>query len=164
MKANYIIIPLLTIFTAVLGSAFTQGGMLWYKLILHVPAWTPPGSVIGAVWTVLYILATISAIIVFNYRTADLQMSLEVANKVYRRRALIGFVANAILNAGWSFAFFTLHLVWLSIFIAALLAVSVLYIIMQAYPLSGKAALLLLPYFFWVCFATFLNYSIYIIN
>jgi tryptophan-rich sensory protein len=164
MKSSYIVIPILTIFTATLGSAFTQGGMLWYKLILHVPPWTPSGTIIGIVWTVLYVLATISAIIVWNYRTVDLQMSLEVTGRAYRRKAIGGFVANALLNASWSFAFFTLHLVWLSIFIAALLAVSVLYIMMNAFPISAKAALLLLPYFLWASFATYLNYSIYIIN
>src|SRR5271157_3364882 len=99
MKLNYVIIPLVTIAVAVIGGLITGGGMEWYRSI-KLPSWTPPGSVIGAVWTVLFILATISALIVWNGAPHGVRFWWIVAI----------FLLNAILNFGWSWLFFGAHL------------------------------------------------------
>ncbi len=151
-KPNYIVIPLITIATISAGSWATSGGMNWYKT-LNLPAFTPPGSFIGTVWTTLFILATISALIAWN--------------KAWRkRRNIIGvaFVLNIFLNVGWSVLFFGLHLVGPAIYEAALLGVSVLVLIILIWPVSKLAAWLLVPYLAWVSFATYLTYITYSLN
>ena len=117
LKTNYIVIPLITIATISVGSWITSAGMNWYKTI-NLPQFTPPGSFIGMVWTTLFILATISALIVWN--------------KIVRQRKIIigsAFILNVLLNVGWSFLFFGLHLIGPAIYEAALLGMSVLVLI-----------------------------------
>lgn len=153
MKLNYFIIPLIAILTAALGSIITSQGMSWYNSI-KLPSWTPPGSAIGLVWTILFILATASALIIWNKSTHN--------NFFWW---IIGFfLLNAVLNFFWSYLFFGQHLIGYAVIEAALLALSVLVIIILSWPLSKYASLLMLPYFLWVIFATYLTYSVWILN
>ncbi len=152
LKPNHIAIPLITTATISAGSWVTSAGMNWYKTI-NLPEFTPPGSFIGTVWTILFILATISALIVWN----------KIAGK---RKIIIGFafILNALLNVGWSVLFFGLHLVGPAIYEAALLGVSVLVLMILVWRTSKTAAWLLAPYLAWVSFATFLTYTIWSLN
>lgn len=153
MKLNYIIIPLVTFLTALLGSLLTSGGMNWYKTI-GKPSWTPDGSLIGTVWTIIFILATISALIVFNKIPHDSRFKWIIAI----------FILNAVLNVLWSFLFFNQHLLGPAIFEAGLLGLSVLALIISIWPGSHLAASLLIPYAAWVFFATFLTYKVWSLN
>lgn len=153
MNANYLVIPAVTIITAVTGSFITGSGMAWYKII-KLPAWTPPGSVIGAVWTVIFILATISTLIVYNQLQPSKNLKLILAI----------FLVNAVLNVTWSLLFFGWHLIGPAVWEAGLLGLSVLALIVLIWPASILASLLLLPYFLWVCFATFLTYNVWLLN
>lgn len=153
LKPNYIVIPLATIATIGIGNLFTSAGMDWYKTI-STPAFTPPGSFIGTVWTVLFILATLSALIVWNKPLTDGR----------RHGIAIAFILNAMLNVGWSALFFGLHFIGAAIFEAGLLGLSVLILIVAIWPVSKFAAWLLMPYFAWVSFAMYLTYSIWLLN
>ena len=65
MKLNYIIIPLIAFLTATIGSFFTGTGMDWYETI-NLPEWTPPGYIIGIVWTIIFVLTAVSALFVWK--------------------------------------------------------------------------------------------------
>lgn len=153
MKLNYIVIPLITFLTALSGSLLTSGGMKWYKSI-KLPSWTPAGSVIGAVWTILFILAAICALIVWNKFPHDGRWQLIVAI----------FILNAILNVFWSFLFFNQHWLGVAAFESAALGLSVLALVILIWPGSVLAASLLIPYAAWVGFATFLTYTVWTLN
>jgi benzodiazapine receptor len=150
-----LIIPAVTIGVALLGSSLTSSGMDWYRGI-NLPSWTPPGSVIGTVWTVIFILATISAILVRSYPGA----------KYAKRIPLImaAFVLNAMLNVGWSWLFFSLHLIGWAAWEAILLEANVIALIVLIRPISRVAAGLLAPYAAWVAFATVLTFIIWQLN
>lgn len=152
LKPNHVVIPLITIATISVGSWITSAGMSWYKTI-NFPAFTPPGSFIGTVWTVLFILATISALIVWNKARGGRKNAIGFA-----------FVINALLNVTWSLLFFGLHLIGPAIYESALLGVSVLVLMILIWPVSKMASWLLAPYLAWVSFATFLTYSIWLLN
>ncbi|MFW6282568.1 MAG: TspO/MBR family protein [Minisyncoccales bacterium] len=154
LKINYLLIPIITVLVSYTGSIFTSMGISsgWYDLI-NKPTWTPPGSVIGIVWTIIFILSTISALIVWN--------KIE-RNKRFWRIILL-FLINAALNVFWSFLFFAQNLIGLAVLEAALLAISVYILIYLIWPRSKLAAVLLIPYALWVSFATFLNYSIWVL-
>lgn len=153
MRPNYLIIPLITLLTASLGSWFTNQGMGWYHT-LTLPPWTPAGSIIGAVWTLLFILATLAALLVWNRKLA----------KKRRRVIAAAFGLNALLNISWSFIFFRLHqLSWATIE-AGLLGLSVLLLVFLVKPYSRIANLLLVPYLLWVSFATYLTYIVWRLN
>jgi len=153
MKLNYIVIPLVTIAVSVVGGLITGGGMAWYRSI-KLPSWTPPGSTIGAVWTVLFILATISALIVWNGLPHDTRFQWIVAI----------FLLNAILNVGWSWLFFGQHFMGTAVWEAGVLGLTVIALVILIWPLSILAALLLVPYAFWVAFATYLTWSVWRLN
>ena len=149
MRLRNIIIPAATVLTIAIASWVTSGGMGWYRTIV-VPGWTPAGMIIGIVWTVLFALAMSSALIVFN----------RSKTKALRGIAIV-YVINAILNVGWSLTFFGLHRIGASIFVSALLDVSVIALIVRIRPISRIAAWLLVPYALWVTFATYLTYAIW---
>ncbi len=152
LKTNHVVIPLITIISISVGSWITSAGMNWYKT-LNVPTFNPTGGFIGTVWTVLFVLATISALIAWN--------------KAWRKRkSIIGvaFILNILLNVGWSFLFFGLHLIGPAMYEAAVLGVSVLALIILIWPVSKFASWLLVPYLAWVSFATYLTYSIWLLN
>lgn len=168
MKLNYLIIPLATIAVALIGGWLTDTGS-WYQS-LNLPAWTPAGSFIGVVWTIIFVLSALSALIVFNIRQAGGR----------RRAIMIGFVINGILNIGWSWLFFSQHWLWISVIEALWLGLSVFCLILMIWPhketeeevfeaakkksLNRLAATLLLPYLLWTFFATYLTYVIWSLN
>jgi len=155
LKPNYLVIPLLTLTVAWLGSIFTSIGIEsgWYNAISR-PAWTPDGFVIGTVWTIIFILATISALIVWNKFKRDQQFNYIIAL----------FLINGFLNFSWSFLFFTAHLIGASVIWAGLIALSVLILMILIWPKSKLASLLLAPYLGWVIFATYLTRVIWKLN
>lgn len=149
MRAAYIVIPLITLLVSSIGSYITSNGMGWYRTI-RLPDWTPPGSVIGGVWTTIFILTTISVLLVWTKfpRTSRFQWIIGL------------FILNAILNVGWSALFFGLHMMTAAAWEAGILAANVLVLIFLIWAGSRLAAGLLIPYFLWVCFATFLTATI----
>lgn len=153
MKLNYFVIPLITVLVATVGSWLTNRGMNWYKTI-NLPSWTPAGSLIGTVWTILFILATISALIVWNVSVRN--------NRFWWIIAI--FIVNAILNVSWSWLFFNQHFIGPAIWEAALLGFSVICLVVLVWPVSRLASTFLIPYAAWVTFATYLTYSVWILN
>lgn len=153
MKLNYLIIPLITIAVALSGSFLTSGGMDWYKT-LTLPKLAPAGSVIGTVWTIIFILSTISALIFYNKSPRHKNFNLIVAI----------FLINAVLNIVWSFLFFSQHWILASIIEMIILDLTVIILMILIWPISKWASLLLLPYALWVAFATSLAYQILVLN
>ncbi|HDP37214.1 MAG TPA: tryptophan-rich sensory protein [Candidatus Atribacteria bacterium] len=140
--------------TAGLGSYFTSVGIDsgWYDS-LNLPLWTPAGSVIGMVWTILYILLVISVFILL--RQVD-----------KRSFFLIGgvFLLNLVLNAFWSYLFFTLNKLFIAFIGALFLTLSVFLLIYLVQPKNKLASILLYPYLIWVLFASYLNLQIWLLN
>jgi translocator protein len=152
MKLNYIVIPLITVVVSLGGSWLTSGGMDWYRT-LKLPALAPPGSVIGMVWTAIFIMTTISALIFWNRLMPGTRSTITSL-----------FLINAMLNICWSLVFFRLHLIGWSIAEMVLLNLVTLILIIMLWNPVFVSALLLLPYFTWVSFATYLAYSIWKLN
>jgi len=140
-----IAIPFITLLVGIAGHSLTQSGMEWYKTVKR-PRWTPSGGTIGIVWTTIYVFAAISALLVWNLYADKAGIAVSML-----------FVANAALNLGWSYIFFVRHDFGLAVIEMCLLNLTNLILMYIIWPLSLYAALLLLPYFIWVCFATYLS-------
>ena len=153
MKLNYFVIPIFVFLVSLSGSSITQKGMDWYKT-LNLPALAPPGSVIGIVWTIIFILTAISAILFWNQKPAS---------KNFNTIWLLFFI-NGLLNVYWSFLFFGQQMLFEAVLEMILLNLINLALIFLLWPENKKAAMLLLPYFIWVCFATYLAFSIFQLN
>lgn len=150
MKLNYVLIPAVTILVAAVGGWLTEAGPgSWYRTI-KLPSWTPSGSVIGLVWSVIFLLTAIAALIIWNAAGSKPRLDLIVGL----------FLANAGLNVLWSLLFFRLHLLTAAGWEAALLDLTVLGLIVLCWPIARSAAWLLMPYAGWVAFATYLTFLI----
>ncbi len=154
IKPNYIIIPLITVLVALAGNYFTSQGINgWYNQ-LEKPEWTPSGAFIGAMWTFLYVLVTATVIIFWNkFKSTD------------NFKLIIGlFILNAVLNATWSFVFFSANLLGFALIHIMVLNLTILALIFLIWPKSKKLSLALIPYTGWVTVATTLNYFIWAMN
>jgi len=68
------------------------------------------------------------------------------------------------LNTTWSIIFFGLQSPFWALINIIVLWVAIIWTIIVFYKVSKQAAYLLLPYIFWVSFAAYLNFSIWILN
>ena len=141
-----ILIPLLV--GGIIGF-ITSNSIDYNSLIL--PPLAPPGIVFPIVWTILYILMGISYGI------------LECKSLVDSKINLI-YYFQLFVNALWSIFFFTLKWRFFSFLWILLLVILVILMIKAFYEKNKTAALLQIPYLIWIVFATYLNFSIYLLN
>jgi len=149
----FIVIGLAVVAVAVGGSLLTDSGMAWYAT-LQLPAFTPPGGVIGLVWTTIFLLSAVAVMLIWSARTAFPHFGSIIAL----------LVINGVLNVLWSYVFFVAHQLGLAVAEMIVLNLTTLAIIILSWNRQRVAALLLLPYFAWVCFATYLAVVIWRMN
>jgi len=138
---------------SVIGGSVTDSGMSWYRS-LSLPAITPPGSFIGIAWTLIYTMSGIAAYLIWQRR-----------NQGLTSRWLIALlVANAILNTLWTWLFFGIHWMGLAVVEMVILNLVNLAIIVLCWARVRIASQLFVPYFAWVCFATYLAAAIWQLN
>ena len=125
----------------------------WYAGLVK-PDLTPPSWVFAPVWTILSILMGLSLYFIWQSGTKKKEFTL----------GLILFLLQIILNVGWSYVFFGLHSIFFGFIGIVLLWVVLVCTIIQLLKFSIGAAVLLLPYLFWLTFAVFLNYTILTLN
>ena len=126
----YILIPLIS--GAIVG-IITSGDMKSYNGF--VPGWIFP-----VVWSILYIMLGIS-----SYLVKDDEDLLAI------------YKVNLIINLAWSFIFFTFNMKILSFLWIILLIIITIYMIIKYYKYNKLSAYLLIPYLFWLIFASILN-------
>ena len=124
----------------------------WYEG-LQRPALTPPNWVFGPVWTVLYIMIAISIFLfVKNHKTGT-------GFGIYFLIAL-----HLIANLCWTALFFRVQSPGLALIDIIVLDVTLMLMIYNFWQTNRIASILLWPYLLWVLFATYLNFSFYILN
>ncbi|MGC9517677.1 MAG: TspO/MBR family protein [Methanomicrobiales archaeon] len=144
----------LTLITGFIGSIFTFDSLTTWYITLNKPWWTPPNWAFGPIWTTLYILIGISAYLVWK----------KGLNRNDVKIALTVFGLQLILNLLWSVIFFGLKSILGGLIEILILWIVILINIILFYRISKAAGLLLIPYLIWVSIATYLNYSIYLLN
>jgi translocator protein len=138
----------------VAGSFFTMSSVTnWFPTLIK-PSYTPPGWVIGVIWTILFTLMGISLFLVWR----------EGLEKPDVKMALYIFAAQLVVNILWSWAFFGLQSPLAGLAVIAVLWVLILLTIVKFWPISKWAGGLLLPYILWVSIAAFFNFSIWRLN
>jgi len=138
----------------IIGSVFTMPSIPgWYAGIAK-PSFNPPNWIFGPVWTLLYALMGLAAYLVYEkgFKRPEVKKALTV------------FAAQLLLNTLWSIVFFGAHMILGAAVVIVLLWALILATILLFYRISKAAAYLLVPYIFWVTFATVLNISLYVLN
>ena len=121
----------------------------WYAG-LRKPAFNPPNRVFGPGWTILYLLIAVAGWRVYAAAGGE--------------AALIVWIVALALNFLWSPAFFGLHRPTVALAIVFGLLATIIVFIVVSWPIDLAAALLFLPYFAWVAFATILNAAVVRLN
>jgi benzodiazapine receptor len=137
-------------------AAFTAGALGFVASVdaasfyaqLSKPSWAPPASVFGPVWSALYALMGVAAWLVWRSPGS-------------KGVALGLFGAQLAANALWSWLFFAWHrgaLAAVEVFVLLALIVATV----VAFWRTGRlAALLLVPYLWWVSFASVLTWAVW---
>jgi translocator protein len=143
--------------TGVLGGLASRPAQSAWYTTLKKPPYQPPRQAFPIVWPILY--ADIAAV---SASTID---DLDDRGRSDERRSYIAaLAANLILNAGWSWLFFSKRLLGTSAIAAGVLTVSSADLTRRATTVRGGRAAPLALYPLWCAFATMLSTHIWILN
>ncbi len=138
----------------IIGSLFTFSAIpTWYQTLIK-PSFNPPSWIFGPVWTTLYTMMGISLYIILSKgpKTKEVKVAVNL------------FVWQLIANSLWSIIFFGMKNILLALIEIVILLILVFTTIFKFYKINKIAAYLLIPYLLWGSFATFLTYTIWILN
>lgn len=153
MKINWKKLILIIIVTFLVGSffsIFTMNNMDTFSE-LNKPI-EIPGILFPIVWSILYLLMSISYYIVSNKKDED------------KKEAEVAYAIQLIINSLWSLIFFGFDAYLFAFIWLLLLLISIIIMIIRFYKVDKSAAYLQIPYLLWVIFAGYLNISIYFLN
>ena len=123
----------------------------WYANLIK-PAFSPPDWVFAPVWMFLYFLIFVSLIIYVLNCVKD------------KKIGYYCFIVQLLLNIVWVPVFFRLKSIGGGFVVIILLDAVVFLTICQFFKVSKIAAILLIPYFLWLLFATYLNIGYFALN
>lgn len=146
-----ILIPLTAGF---IGSIATMSSISTWFTTLAKPAWTPPNWAFALIWTTLFILMGIALFLV--WRQGLWRKDVKIA--------VIIFAVQLVLNVLWSIIFFGLQFLTGGLIEIVFLWIAILATIITFYRISKPAGILLLPYIIWVTIASYLTYTVYLLN
>ena len=149
------IIILAIIFLAVGGimSATINSSLnMWYAA-LNKPFLNPPNFIFMPIWTVLYV-----SLAIFIW------MIDREEHRPLTRKARLLFIWQLILNFLWTPIFFGLHNIIGGLVVLLVLDYLVFRLISVSFKINKVCAFIILPYFCWLLFATYLNVGIFMLN
>ena len=153
LRYGLVTIPFVLLFGTMSGViAGADAGNRWYRALAK-PGFIPPDWVFAAACTSFYILLGLALAMLLHARGAH-----------WRGPAIALFLLQLVLNYAWSPLFFGWHQIgWALLLIAAMIALTVALIVLL-WGIRRVAALLLLPYLAWLCFAALLTLSVWTLN
>lgn len=119
---------------------------------INEPPLSPPSWLFPIVWTILFVLMGVASYIIYD------------SDNTLKNQALTIYTLQLIFNFTWTLVFFNAEAYTVSVFIIIALLLLIAYTIHLFYQINKTAAYLLIPYFLWVAFATYLNIGIAILN
>jgi translocator protein len=120
----------------------------WYST-LNRSTLTPPNYVFPVAWTILYGMIGACGWLIWG------------AQDFFKLRAIKTlYLIQLILNWSWTPLFFSYHLTGLALMVLCAMDVMVGTLVVLAYPKIRSVSLLMVPYFLWILFASYLNFYI----
>ena len=148
-----ITVPAIIGFGSLSGWLSNSGyGNDWFDA-LEKPFFMPPGWLFGVVWPILYALLGIA-----------LALILQEPMTKRRRKALILFFAQLLLNYAWSPIFFAAHDMQLGLVTIVVMTAIAAIAAGEFWRIRPVAGALMVPYLAWLCFAAALNAAIARLN
>ena len=153
MKINWKRLITIIVITFVVGNLFaffTMNNMDTFKE-LDKPI-NVPGIVFPIVWSILYLLMSISCYII------------SVSDNKSKDKAVIIYGFQLIINSLWTLIFFVFEAYLFAFIWLLLLLAAVIWMMIEFYKIDKKAMYLNIPYLLWILFAGYLNFGIYLLN
>ncbi|HMH88725.1 MAG TPA: TspO/MBR family protein [Steroidobacteraceae bacterium] len=155
-------LPVLTLFVLLalgvgaLGAVFSPGisasATQWYAGLAK-PEWLPPQNWFAPVWITLYVLMGSAAWLIWRERYHR-----------GRATAIAAYAVQLFLNALWPPLFFGLKNIDAGLFDIVALWLAIGWTLREFARVRIAAAVILVPYFLWVSFATAINLGIWKLN
>ena len=143
-------IPLLT---GILSAYLTSEDIKAYETMNHPPL-SPPAWLFPIAWTILYILMGTASYIVYTSE----------ADQSKKRKALLFYTAQLVMNFYWCTLFFTYSQYLISLIWIAAMWVLVLICGLRFFRIRRSASLMMGILLLWTTFATYLNLATYIMS
>ena len=89
---------------------------------------------------------------------------LRIINKEDKRTNILLFGIQLFINFIWTIVFFKYQLFLKSFILIIILDILIFYLILRYYSYDKVGSYLLIPYLLWICFASYLNWMIYLLN
>lgn len=137
-----------------LGGLVTSQNIEGWYAGLKQPPGTPPNAVFAPVWTTLFALMGIAFALVWHRGFEEAE----------GKQARMAFFIQMILNMAWTPVFFGAHQLALALVVIVVLLILIVVTIVLFAGRSRPAAILLVPYAMWVCYATYLNAGYLLLN
>lgn len=148
-----LVVFLVAVFVAAaVGSLATTSSLDPWYAGLNKPSWTPSGTLIGIVWSILYPLMGIAAWLV--WRQLGWTLSLP----------LLLFASQLVVNVLWSVVFFGLQSPVVGFVLIVILWAMILATLIAFWRISRWAGGLFVPYIVWVTIAGTLNFLLWQMN
>ncbi|TCM15048.1 TspO/MBR related protein [Novosphingobium sp. PhB165] len=153
LRWSLVLVPLIVLLGFLSGKIADSGpGNAWFDALAK-PGIYPPPITFAIVWTALYALMGLALAMVCAARGAR-----------GRAAAVVAFVVQFALNLAWSPIFFALHQMTVGLVVLGLMIVAVIVTMLFFARVRPVAALLLVPYLAWICFASYLNFAFLQLN
>lgn len=125
---------------------------VWFQNLVK-PAIYPAPPVFGIVWSLLYVMIGFALALVASAWGAE-----------GRGIAIIAFAVHFVGNLAWTSVFFGMQNIIGGLIVLGYAVVTLLVVMGLFWRVRKAAALLLVPYLAWACFATALNYQFWVEN
>ncbi len=150
---NFLYSLFLVLITAGFCSYFNRIGMENFYSSINLSTLTPPNMVFPVVWTVLYALSVFAFDLVLNSK-----------NKPLIQPAATLFTFNLFLQVLWTYVFFYNAYFFSGLAVLVILDFATALLIWRFYLAEHLAGWIMVPYFIWLLFATYLNWAVVILN
>jgi translocator protein len=141
-------VPTIVVIGSLMGALSNSGNDNgWYQLLVK-PSIQPPGWAFGVVWPILYAMMGFAFAMILNARGAT-----------GRGLAIAAFLVQLAANFAWSPLFFAARQPTAALWLLLFMLIAALVTTFLFRRIRPMAALLMLPYLAWLCFASALNYE-----
>lgn len=140
------LVPLIVLLGFVAGQAGSPQ-TVWFQSLVK-PAIYPPPAAFGIVWSILYVVVGLALALVVSAWGAH-----------GRGLAIVLFAVHFIGNLAWTPVFFGMQNLWGGLYVITYVALSLVVVIVAFWRVRRLAAVMMLPYLAWVCFAGVLNWE-----
>ncbi|MBK1828449.1 TspO/MBR family protein [Haloferula rosea] len=130
-----------------LSGLLTASSIRGWFATLDQPPGNPPNWVFGPVWTLLYAMMGTAIALIWHRAKAGPN----------RTKAITLFISQFALNLAWTPVFFGAHQIAMALVVIVTMALGILLTIFAFHRIDRLASRLLIPYFCWVGYATYLN-------